>query len=355
MTKTNRSFTAQQNLLAAAAIAASVLLSSVAGAKLPESCFNKWNDPALQKRTDDGIEKTRKSDVELTIADAGGKPVARAEVKVAQESQEFLFGAKIFVLGQMKEKEQAYREAFLQLFNAATAVSCWRGTKPEQYTLLCAEGGEDIWRSTPADRVVAFAKEQGLTLRGHPLLWYKPTDNPTWLPKDPGVLKDLYRQRLQQIAERYADDIPIRDVVNESQDPAGTRGAVFPLSVAEEGEALQVQVVRDMYCLWFSVPKMAGITWWNLGNGMAHGKEGLGLGGLTDENIKSKLAYRALDQLINHDWKTNLQTRSDGDGKMSFRGFHGGYKVTVTADGQTKGFEVKAGVDGVSTQTLTMS
>jgi endo-1,4-beta-xylanase len=304
-------------------------------------------------------------------------------------------------------------------------------------------------------------------LRGHPLLWYNPNHNPTWLPKDPGVLKDLYRQRFQQIAERYADDIPIWDVVNESQDPASTRGGVFPLSVAEEGnfqnfvpwafkeaekvfrpknelhineltranwwtvngenpyfqqctrliadgiridgigfqfhffdrerldsflndnrsdptrllnlyeqfsglgpqlhvteitigsqgeegEALQERVVRDMYRLWFSIPKMAGITWWNLGDGMAHGKEGLGLGGLTDENIKPKLAYRALDQLINHDWKTNLETRSDEDGKVNFRGFHGGYKVTVTADGQTREFFIQVKSDGSTIETLTV-
>jgi endo-1,4-beta-xylanase len=467
MKKTNRSFAMQQNLPAAAALAASVLLSAVAGAQLPESYLKKWDDPAVQKRIDDGIEKNRKSDVELTIVDVEGKPVSGAEVKVAQESQEFLFGANIFVLGQLKEREQAYREAFLRLFNAATAAFYWGAIEPEQGKLRYAEGGEDIWRRPPPDRVVAFAKEHGLTLRGHPLLWFNPRYNPKWMPWDPAALKDLYRQRFQQIAERYAGDILIWDTVNESQANMSTRGGAFPLSVpeegnfqsyvpwafseadkvfrkdnelhinelsqahwltvngenpyyqlcrqliadgtridgigfqfhffdrerldaflnedrsdpdrllnlyeqfaglgrplhiteitigsqGEEGEALQERVVRDMYRLWFSVPKMAGITWWNLGDGMADGKEGLGLGGLTDEKIKPKPAYRALDQLINHDWKTNLQTRSDEDGKVKFRGFHGGYKVTVTAGGTTKEFEVKASGDGATKETLTM-
>jgi len=40
-------------------------------------------------------------------------------------------------------------------------------------------------------------------------------------------------------------------------------------SAGEGGEALQAEVVRDHYRLWFSAPKMAGITWWNLGDGTA--------------------------------------------------------------------------------------
>ena len=65
--------------------------------------------PAVQKRIDDGIEQNRKSDAVLTIVDAAGKPLAGAEVKIAQKSHEFLFGCNIFVLGQMKEKNAGLR------------------------------------------------------------------------------------------------------------------------------------------------------------------------------------------------------------------------------------------------------
>jgi hypothetical protein len=34
-----------------------------------------------------------------------------------------------------------------------------------------------------------------------------------------------------------------------------------------------------------------------------------------------------LDQLINHEWRTNLTLKTDANGKMSFRGFHGTYLV----------------------------
>ena len=36
------------------------------------------------------------------------------------------------------------------------------------------------------------------------------------MPKDPAELKQRYLQRFQEIAERYAKDIPIWDGVNES-------------------------------------------------------------------------------------------------------------------------------------------
>jgi len=46
-------------------------------------------------------------------------------VKISQKSHEFLFGCNIFVLGQMKERNEAYEEAFLKLFNFATAAFYW--------------------------------------------------------------------------------------------------------------------------------------------------------------------------------------------------------------------------------------
>jgi GH35 family endo-1,4-beta-xylanase len=102
-------------------------------------------------------------------------------------------------------------------------------------------------------------------------------------------------------------------------------------SAGEDGLAVQERVVRDLYRLWFSTSRMAGITWWNLGDGTAYGNEGVAGGGLTDETFQRKPAYQALDQLINHQWKTNLTQQSDANGNVHFRGFHGTYVVNVTA------------------------
>ncbi len=113
----------------------------------------------------------------------------------------------------------------------------------------------------------------------------------------------------------------------------------FP-SAGEGGEALQEEVVRDHYRLWFSAPRMAGITWWNLGDGTAVKGENEAMGGLVDANFEPKAAYRALDRLINGEWKTRAECRSDAGGVIRFRGFFGRYSVEVSGAGAGGKFEV---------------
>ena len=44
--------------------------------------------------------------------------------------------------------------------------------------------------------------------------------------------------------------------------------------------------------------------------------------------MTEKPAYKVLDRLINHEWKTALETETQGD-SLSFRGFYGEYEITV--------------------------
>jgi GH35 family endo-1,4-beta-xylanase len=376
-------------------------------------------------------------------------------VEIQQKTHAFLFGCNAFVLGQMKEKNQKYEEAFVRLFNFATVPFYWGGTEPTQGELRYAEGSRDIWRRPPPDRFVEFAKKYGVTLKGHPLLWH--AHNPSWLPKDPAELKRLYQKRFGEIATRYGQKIPIWDVVNESlvcpkgyqlftpdrdyvrwafqeavplfptknvmminevtefnypptsnryfdqiksllAQGAKIRGIGFqyhyfrrgaldkflasrncnpskmldvyeqfgtfnlPLfvteitipSAGEAGEELQAEAVRDHYRLWFSAPRMAGITWWNLGDGTAVQGENEAKGGLMDDALEPKAAYRALDKLINHDWKTNLSAKTDAAGKAQFRGFYGKYAVKVTVGNQAKEFEIDLTKDGQGQHKLAL-
>jgi len=448
--------------LTLAAVWTAFAVGGSADAELRENYLNRWDDPAIQTRIDNGIDEHRKSDATLTIVDSGGRPIADASVTITQKSHAFLFGCNIFVLGQMKEKNEAYEDAFLKLFNFATAPFYWDDLEPEDGEPRFAEGSPDIWRRPPPDRVVAFAKRHGLTLKGHPLLWHSGPHNPRWMPKDPNELKERYMRRFAELAERYAKDVSIWDGVNESlvcspdyplfsaanrdhppyvawafteqqklfrpenqlmindvtefswtanesnryyrqcsqllEDGIPIEGIGFqfhffdrsslddylsgdhcdpgalldtyemfaklglPLWVTEitigsagdGGAAIQARVVRDMYRLWFASPRMAGITWWNLGDGTAHGDEGVAGGGLADHDFKPKPAYEVLNQLINHDWKTNLEAKSNADGCAKFRGFHGCYEIRVTANGNTKIFEVTVSANGPVNATLTM-
>jgi GH35 family endo-1,4-beta-xylanase len=430
----------------------------VAQAAVPESYRKMWSDPAVVRRINDGIEKNRKQDATLELRTAEGKPLTGAKVEVEQTGHEFLFGCNAFVLGQLDtpEMNRKYEETFVRLFNFATVPFYWEGTEPTQGELRYAEGARDIWRRPPADRFIAFARKYGLTLKGHPLLWH--AYNPPWLPGDAETLKRLYQKRFAEIGSRYAKDIQIWDVVNESlacsekyplytpdlayvgwafkeahrhfgaentlminettghshrppqknlyyrqvqdllkqgvrvqgigfqfhffsaaalaksqSDPTYAPAALLdvydkfadlklPLYLteitiptpADSGEAVQAEVVGNLYRLWFSAAGMAGITWWNLGDGTAVKGENSAKGGLVDANLDPKASYRVLDRLINHEWKTRISTTTDARGQIRFRGFCGKYSVSVDGPQGKQPFEIELAKDQPVSQKLTL-
>lgn len=98
------------------------------------------------------------------------------------------------------------------------------------------------------------------------------------------------------------------------------------------GEEIQADILECLYKLWFSIPNMNGIIYWNLKDGVAFGREGDCLGCLIDENFMEKPSYQRLYQLIQRDWKTCTEAETDSDGYVSFRGFNGDYEITITKD-----------------------
>lgn len=145
------------------------------------------------------------------------------------------------------------------------------------------------------------------------------------------------------LADAKCDPNRLLDVYEQFGDfglPLFVTEITFP-SAGEGGEALQEEVVRDHYRLWFSAPRMAGITWWNLGDGTAVKGENEAMGGLVDAQFQPKAAYRALDRMINGEWKTSAECRADESGVARFRGFFGKYELEVTVGGTKQKFEVR--------------
>ncbi len=95
----------------------------------------------------------------------------------------------------------------------------------------------------------------------------------------------------------------------------------------ERGLIIQGVIAQQLYRLWFSQRNMMGVTWWNTvdGCGAAHVASSAGL---FNRDMSEKPAYYALDQLINHEWKTNITVKADENGKVQFRGFKGKYRIT---------------------------
>ncbi len=115
---------------------------------------------------------------------------------------------------------------------------------------------------------------------------------------------------------------------------------------SEKGYEIQAEITRNLYRLWFSYPQVMGITWWNVVDGGAAPGEP-SFSGLFDKDVQPKPVYRALEQLIKHDWMTRLTLKSDADGNVKFRGFKGRYRIKYTdASGALKSVEFNLLKDG---------
>ncbi len=95
----------------------------------------------------------------------------------------------------------------------------------------------------------------------------------------------------------------------------------------ERGEAIQSVIAYNLYRLWFSRPKMRGITWWNAVDGCGAPGEP-SISGICRRDMTPKLVYHTFDRLFNHEWRTSLELTAGEGGALSFRGFKGTYELS---------------------------
>ncbi len=177
-----------------------------------------WNDPQVVSRIEQDTEQYRKADAVVEVVDAQGTPVAGAKIAVEHQTHEFLFGCNLFVLGQLDTPElnAKYEKAFTRLCNFATLPFYWGDLEPEQGKPRFSEGSAYIWRRPPPDQLLAWCKAQGITPKGHALLYAKNMFMPEWTAsKDPEAFMQQARRHMAELAERYGDEIPVWDVINE--------------------------------------------------------------------------------------------------------------------------------------------
>ena len=99
-----------------------------------------------------------------------------------------------------------------------------------------------------------------------------------------------------------------------------------------EGEERQAREISEMYTVLFSHPLVEAITTWDFNDGCWLKAPS----GFVHEDNSLKPSYEALKQLIHGDWETHQILMADGEGRVSFTGFKGGY--TVSTDAGTVGF-----------------
>lgn len=108
---------------------------------------------------------------------------------------------------------------------------------------------------------------------------------------------------------------------------------IGPIRTGQWTEELQAEYYKRYYTVCFSHPLVDAINLWGIGpNAWIKG------GGLLDRNHEPKPAFNTLKKLIMEDWRTNVEGTVPLDGRLNFRGFHGGYEITITPKGEEKSF-----------------
>lgn len=94
-----------------------------------------------------------------------------------------------------------------------------------------------------------------------------------------------------------------------------------------KGKMIQAVITRNLYRMWFSQKSAMGITWWNVVDDCGVVNEPT-TSGLFSRTMEPKPAFYALNELINSEWKTNLELSPDAEGNIKFRGFKGRYRLS---------------------------
>jgi GH35 family endo-1,4-beta-xylanase len=110
-----------------------------------------------------------------------------------------------------------------------------------------------------------------------------------------------------------------------------------------EDEAEQAEAVRHFYTAALAHPKVASITWWDLSDRFAARNAPAGL---VRADLSAKPAYKVLERLINHLWRTDAAGRTGPDGRIGVRAFFGTYRITVRQGARKATAEVRLGREG---------
>ncbi len=108
---------------------------------------------------------------------------------------------------------QLYRDIAAEEFNIVT---------PENsHKMSWIQPQRGVFKWDDADDVANYAEQNGMTLHGHPLVWFRQL--PPWVQLlDPSIAQQVMREHIRALVQRYRGRVAIWDVVNESFEDDGT-------------------------------------------------------------------------------------------------------------------------------------
>jgi endo-1,4-beta-xylanase len=156
--------------------------------------------------------------------------------------------------------------------------------------------------------------------------------------------------RVQEILDQYATlgkELHITEYT-----PASSRQKIT--GSHREGvwdEAAQADYAVKFYRLCFAHPAIRAITWWDLCD------QGSWLrgGGMLRADMTPKPVYEQLKRLIHEEWRTKVSGTTDAEGRFTFRGFRGTYRLDIEASGKTVQSDLRLDKDAVRETTISLS
>ena len=171
------------------------------------STQNEWG--ALRLKADETVEKHRKGEARLRFVSTDGRPARDLEVEITQKTQDFLFGNLIFdlVRNNPPYRPDLFKQRFLELFNFAIFPFYWPSYEKTP--------GQPEWHSLMP--VLEWCRANGVTPKGHPLVWPYSAGVPEWLYDMPeGTVETLIKARVTNLVKGFAPWIHVWDVTNEA-------------------------------------------------------------------------------------------------------------------------------------------
>ncbi|MBM7389181.1 GH35 family endo-1,4-beta-xylanase [Clavibacter michiganensis] len=181
-------------------------------------------DPSTAGRRPAAIPEARRADAVITVRGADGQPLAHADVRVEQATQDIAFGNIGFDLiplangetdpeaagvenfgGARLEGLERLAEQWLDVFDTATLPFYWGRFEP-------VRGRPDTARLLATAR---WLRERGVAVKGHPLVWH--TVTAPWLLNLPlDEVERVQRERIRRDVGDFAGLVDTWDAINEA-------------------------------------------------------------------------------------------------------------------------------------------
>jgi endo-1,4-beta-xylanase len=135
-------------------------------------------------------------------------------------------------------------------FAAAVVADCALVVPTVEMKWGFVERRKGVLDFAAADAIVAFARANGLEIRGHTAVWY--INVPQWLPTELGSTdgEDVFERHIRDILGHFGDSIASWDVVNEAIEPkdslpSGLRNSIFTRTLGADYIARAFRIARE--------------------------------------------------------------------------------------------------------------